>query len=53
MKAILFMMSLSADNDAEIIEAFNVTSRYLDDVLNINNTYYDGRPNKFTHQNVN
>ena len=36
-----FMMSLSAD-DAEIIEAFNSTSRYLDDLLNIDNTYFDG-----------
>ena len=31
----VFMMSLSADKDAEIIEAFNSTSRYLDDLLNI------------------
>ena len=38
------MMSLSADKDAEIIEAFNSTSRYLNDLLNIDNTY-------FTHQN--
>ena len=37
-----FMMSLSADKDAEIIEAFNSTSRYLDDMLNIDNTYFDG-----------
>ena len=35
-------MSLSADKDAEIIEAFNSTSRYLDDLLNIDNTYFDG-----------
>ena len=31
-----FMMSLSVDKDAEIIEAFNSTSRYLDDMLHIN-----------------
>ena len=37
-----FMMSFSADNDDEIIEAFNSTSRYLDDRLNIDNTYFDG-----------
>ena len=37
-----FMMSLSADKDAEILEAFNSTSRYLDDLLNIDNTYFDG-----------
>ena len=36
------MMSLSADKDAEIIEAFNSTSIYLDDLLNIDNTYFDG-----------
>ena len=36
-----FMMSLSADKDAEIIEAFNSTSRYLDDLFNIDNTYFD------------
>ena len=35
-------MSLSADKDAEIIEAFNSTFRYLDDLLNIDNTYFDG-----------
>ena len=34
-------MSLSAEKDAEIIEAFNSTSRYLDDLLNIDNTYFD------------
>ena len=37
-----FILSLSADKDAEIIEAFNSTSRYLDDLLNIDNTYFDG-----------
>ena len=31
-----FMMSLSDDTQAEI-EAFNSTSRYLDDLLNIDN----------------
>ena len=37
-----FMMSLSADTDAEIIEAFSSASRYLDDLLIIDNTYFDG-----------
>ena len=38
-----FTMSLSADNlEAENVEAFNSTSRYLDDLLNIDNTYFDG-----------
>ena len=29
------MMSLSDDKQADVIDAFNTTSRYLDDVLNI------------------
>ena len=36
-----FMMSVSDDNLADIIDAFNTTSRYLDDILNINNNYFD------------
>ena len=32
-----FMKSLSAENQADIIETFNSTSRYLDDLLNIDN----------------
>ena len=32
-----FMMSLSDDKQADVIDAFNITSRYLDDILNINN----------------
>ena len=29
------MLSLSDNNQADIIEAFNSTSRYLDDLLNM------------------
>ena len=36
-----FMMSLSDDKQADVIDAFNTTSRYLDDILNINNVYLD------------
>ena len=36
------MTSLSGDNQADIIEAFNSTSRYLDDLLNIYNPYFEG-----------
>ena len=36
-----FMMSLSDDKQAVVIDAFNTTSRYLDDILNINNVYFD------------
>ena len=35
------MLSLSDDNQSEVIEAFNSTSRYLDDLLNINDTFFD------------
>ena len=36
-----FMMSLSGDKQADVIDAFNTTSRYLDDIWNINNVYFD------------
>ena len=36
-----FMTSLSDHNQANIIEAFNSTSRYLDDLLNIDNPYFE------------
>ena len=36
-----FMMSLFDVKHAGIIDAFNTTSRYLDDILNINNVYFD------------
>ena len=36
-----FMMSLSDDKQADVIDAFNTTSRYLDDIININNVYLD------------
>ena len=36
-----FMMSLSDDKQADIIDAFNATSRHLDQILNINNVYFD------------
>ena len=32
---------LSDDKQADITDAFNTTSRYLDDALNINNVYFD------------
>ena len=35
------VMSLSDDKQAYVIDAFNTTSRYLDDILNINNVYFD------------
>ena len=35
---------LSHDNQADVIEAFNSTSRYLDELLNIDNPYFEGMP---------
>ena len=36
-----FMLSLSDNNQADIIEAFNSTSGYLDDLLHIDNPYFE------------
>ena len=44
------MTSLSDDNQADITEAFNSTSRYL---LNIDNSYFEGMVNKFIHLSCN
>ena len=41
-----FMTSLSDVKQAEIIEAFKSTSRYLDDLLNIDNPYLEGMVNR-------
>ena len=36
------MKNLSSDNQADVIKVFNLTSRYLDDLLNIGNPYFEG-----------
>ena len=36
-----FMLFLSDNNQTDIIEAFNSTSRYIDDLLNIDNLYFE------------
>ena len=36
-----FMLSLSDFNQTDIIEAFNSTSRYLDDLLIVDNPYFE------------
>ena len=41
-----FMTSLSDVKQAEIIEAFKSTSRYLDDLLNIDSPYFEGMVNR-------
>ena len=40
------MTSLSDDNQADEIKALNSTSRYLDDLLNIDNPYFEGMVNQ-------
>ena len=39
------MLSLSDDNQSEVIEAFNSTSWYLDDLLNTDNNVFDSMVN--------
>ena len=41
-----FMTSLSDVKRAEIIESFKSTSRYLGDLLNIDNPYFEGMVNR-------
>ena len=36
------MDSLNNDNQADVVEAFNSTSRYLDYLLNIDHPYFEG-----------
>ena len=40
------MDSLNHDNQAYVIETFNSTSRYLDDLLNIDSPYFEGMVNQ-------
>ena len=46
-----FMKNLSSDNQADVIMAFDLTSRYLDDLLNIDNPYLKECSTKFIHLN--
>ena len=41
-----FMLSLSEDNQSDVIEAFNSTSRYLCDLLNIDNNFFGSMVNR-------
>ena len=41
------MASLSYNKGAEIIQAFNFTSRYLDNLLNIDNPYFEDMVGRF------
>ena len=46
------MMSLSEEKQSEVIEAFSSTSRYLDDLLDIDNNFYDGLISKIYHSEL-
>ena len=41
-----FMLSLSEDKQSDVIEAFSSTSRYLDDLLNIDSNLFDSMVNR-------
>ena len=41
-----FMLFLSEDNQSGVVEAFSSTSRYLDDLLNIDNNFFDSMVNR-------
>ena len=47
------MMSLSDDKQADVIDSFNTTSRYLDDILNVNNVYSDNMVSQIYPQSSN
>ena len=46
------MMYLSDDKQADIIDHFNTTCRYLDDILNINNTFFDNMVSRINHSEL-
>ena len=46
------MMSLSEDKQADVIDAINTISRYLDDILNINNVYFDNMVSQIYHSEL-
>ena len=41
-----FMLSFSEGNQSGVIEAFNSTSQYLDDLLNIDINFFDSMVNR-------
>ena len=45
-------MSLSDDKQADVIDAFNTTSRYLDDMLNIYNVYFCNMVSQINHSEL-
>ena len=47
-----FMMSLSYHKQADVIDAFNITSRYLDDILNNNTVYFANMVSQIYHSGL-
>ena len=47
-----FMMFLSDDRQADLMCAFNTTSWYLDNILNINNVYFDNMVSQIYHSEL-
>ena len=41
-----FMKNISSDNEADVFKTFNLTSRYLDDQVNIDNPYFEEMVNQ-------
>ena len=40
------MLSVSEDNQSDVIEAANSNSRYLDDLLDLDNNFFDSMVNR-------
>ena len=47
-----FVVTLSGDGQASIIDTFNTTSRYLDDILNIGSVYFDSMVSQVCHSGL-
>ena len=47
-----FLKSLSDGKQADVIDALNTKSRYLDDILNINNVYFDNMVSQIYHSEL-
>ena len=41
-----FMLSLSENNQSDVVETLNSTFRYLDDLMNIDNNFFDSMVNR-------
>ena len=48
-----FMLSVSENNQPDVIKGFYSAPRYLDDLLNIDNNFFDSMSTVFTLQNFN